>query len=300
MVVLGLLIGASMTMSAPVAAAAAYAPGGFRLEASNGYWIHAIAFDGDPRGEHDGIVLFVARKGSGATYFAREGVQVTETTVSADLGKLGSIDLHFVPGGKPRSEGSGCDSPPVEIESGFYEGRFDFRGEEGYAEAHSTRARGEARLQIGLVCGGGGLSEGSGGHAPGAQLTMQRRLDGGRLRFEATKNSPTRPSRFRASIEERREGLEIERGVEASAGPGAFDFDVPNQSALLKPPKPFTGSARFEGRKGQTGRLKGSLVVDFPGRSGVSLSGVQGSIQRWVQNPSHPFRPAARLLRSRS
>jgi hypothetical protein len=301
MVVLGLLIGALMTMSVPLAAAAAYAPGGFRLEASNGYWIHAIAFDGDPRGEHDGIVLFVARKGRGATYFARKGVQVTETTVSADLGKLGSIELHFVPGGKPRSEGSACDSPPVEIESGFYEGRFDFRGEEGFAEAHSTRARGEARLQISLVCGGGGgFSEGSGGHSPGAQLTMQRRFHGGRLRFEATKNSPTRPSRFRASIEERREGLEIERGVEASAGPGAFDFDVPHQSAQLKPPKPFTGFARFEGRKGQAGRLEGSLVVDFPGRSGVSLSGVQGSIQRWVQNPSHPFRPAARLLRSRS
>ncbi|HET9592515.1 MAG TPA: hypothetical protein VFP17_06330, partial [Solirubrobacterales bacterium] len=285
---------------APVAAAAAYAPGGFRLEASNGYWVHAIAFDGDPRGQHDGIVLFVGRKGSGAVYFARKGVQVTETTVSAELGKLGSIDLHFVPSGKPRLEGSACDSPPVEIESGFYEGRFDFRGEQGYTEAHSTRARGEARLQISLVCGGGGLSEGIGGHSPGAQLTMQRRLHVGRLRFEATKNSPTRPSRFGASIEERREGLEIERGVEASAGPGAFDFDVPNQSARLKPPKPFTGSARFERKKGQMGRLKGSLVVDFPGRSNVSLSGVRGSLQRWVQNPSHPFRPAARLFRSRS
>ena len=129
---------------------------------------------------------------------------------------------------------------------------------------------------------------------------MQRWWDSGRLDFEATENSPTRPSRFRATIEEKRGGLAIEREVEAVAGPEAFEFDVPSQSAMLKPPSPFVGSALFQRKKGQMGHLKGSLVVDFPGHSNVSLSGVQGSIQRWVQNPSHPFRPAARTLRSRT
>lgn len=298
-VLLGLIIGAMASMAVAVAGAAAYAPGGFRLEASNGYSIHALAFDGDPRSEHDGLLLFVSRKGSGATYFVQKNVQVTETTVSADLGTLGSIDLHFVPSGERGIERSACSSQPIEVETGSYEGRFDFRGEEGYAEAHRTRARGEIRLQASLICSSGG-DEGSGGHSPGARLKMQRHWDSGRLEFEATKNSPTRPSRFRASIEEKRGALGIEREVEIAAGPGAFEFDVPNQSAMLKPPSPFSGSARFHRRKGQMGHLKGNLVVDFPGRSNVSLSGVQGSIERWAQNPSHPFRPAARLLRSRS
>lgn len=75
MVALALLIGAVVSMSVPVAAVTAYAPGGFRLKASNGYSIHVIAFDGDPRGELDSMILFVARKGSGATYFARKGMQ---------------------------------------------------------------------------------------------------------------------------------------------------------------------------------------------------------------------------------
>lgn len=300
MVLLGLLIGASMTMGAPVAAAAAYAPGGFRLEASNGYWIHAIAFDGDPRGRHDGIVLFVGRKGSGATYFVRRGVEVTETTISADLGGLGSIDLHYVPSGEPRVERSACNQQPIEVDAGFYEGRIDFEGEEGYTEAHRTRAPGEIRVLASLICSGRGGDEGIGGHAPGAQLRLHRRWDRGRLELEATKNSPTRPSRFRALIGENRGGLGIEREVEVAAGPSAFDFDVPARTATLQPPAPFKGSARFLRGSKQTGRLRGNLLVDFPGRSNVSLSGTHGSIQRWVENPSHPFRLLARLRRSLS
>jgi hypothetical protein len=299
-ILLGLATGALLSAGVPAAGAAPYVPGGFRLAASNGYTIHALTYDGDPRGQHDGVVLFVGRKGGGATYFARRGVQVTETTVSADLGKLGSIDLHIVPSGEPRIERSTCDPQPIEVDSGFYEGRIDFVGEEGYTEAHRTRARGEVRLQASLICPGQEGDEGFGGHSPGGQLRLQRRWDQGRLEFEATKNSPTRPSRFRALIGETRDGLGIEREVEATAGPRAFEFDVPNQSATLEPPSPFSGSARFQGSKGRVGRLRGNLLVDFPGRSDVPLSGTQGNLQRWVQNPSHPFRPAARLLRSRT
>lgn len=281
-----------MSLSMPEAGAAAYAPGGFRLEASNGYSIHALAFDGDPRGGHDALLLAVTRNGSGATYFVRRGVQVTETTISADLGRLGSIDLDFMPGGRPQVERSACSPHPIEVDSGFYEGRFDFEGEEGYTEAHRTRARGEIRLRASLICGGG-RDEGVGGHAPGARLRLQRRWSSAHLEFEATKNSSTRPSRFRASIKESRQGLTIVREVKAESGSGAFEFKVPSQSALLKPPSPFSGWARFQGGKGRAGRLRGRLLVDFPGRTGVSLRGARGGLQRWVQNPSHPFRPAA-------
>src|SRR4051794_5387217 len=56
--------------AAPAAAETPFPPGGFRLPASNGYSLHALSFDGDPRGEHDELILFFGRKGAGATYFA--------------------------------------------------------------------------------------------------------------------------------------------------------------------------------------------------------------------------------------
>jgi hypothetical protein len=288
-VLLALIVGVVVSINVPVAAADLFVPGGFRLAASNGYSMHAIIFDGDPRGEQDGLILFVSRKGDGATYVVRKGVEVTETTVSADLGKLGSVDLHWVPSNKPAVERSACSKEPIEFESGFYEGQFDFEGEEGYTEAHRTRARGEIRLAASLICGSG-LDEGVGGHAPGAQLKLRRRWDGGHLESEVTKNSPTRPARFSAAIEEASGGLLIEREVRTAASPKAFEFDVPSQSAILRPPSPFSGTAHFERQRGPKGHLKGSLIVNFPGRSHVSLSGTEGTLQRWVENPRHPFR----------
>jgi hypothetical protein len=273
----------------PAGASPLLLPGGFRLPASHGYSIHVLAFDGDPRGEHDGVIILVNRKGSSATYSGFRSVSVTGTTISADLGSLGSIDVHFVPSGKPRSESSVCDPKPIEFESGFYEGQIDFEGEEGYTDAHATRARDEVQLLASLTCGRG-FSEGAGGRAPGARLLARRHWEGGGLEFEATKNSPTRPSRFQVSIEERRGSLLITRGVNAEAGAAAFDFDVPAQTALVKPPAPFDGSARFVRRGKGPGRLRGNLSVDFPGRSGVSLGGSRSSLIRFVRNPSHPFR----------
>src|SRR3954452_16339546 len=241
-----LSVAAALAASAPAPASAAPlpAPGGFRLAASHGYSIRAIAFDGERLGEHDELVLLVARRGASALYFVQAGVRVTETTVSADLGRLGSVDLRFVPSGTPRVERSACDPHPFEFDSGFYEGEIDFAGEEGYAQAHAIRAQGEIRLEASLICVGG-VDEGFGGRSPGARLQVRRLVGGDEVEFEATKNSPRRPSRFNASIEEKRDGLVVDRGVGAVAGPAAFGFNVRTQLASLRPPAPFEGAASF-------------------------------------------------------
>jgi hypothetical protein len=284
---LSLLLGCAF--AAPAAAESLFPPSGFRLPASHGYKLHVLAFDGDPHGAHDEVILLVNRKNASVIYFALKRVEVTETTIAADLGRVGSIDLHFVPTGMSREESSACDPRPIKFDSGFYEGKFEFEGEEGYAEAHATRARGEIRFAASLICGRS-ADEGIGGGSPGARLVTRRHWDSGKLEFEATKNSPSRPSRFQASIEERRAGLVIDRGVSAVAGAGAFDFDVPAQTALLAPLTPFHGTARFHRpAPRRPGRLLGNLSVDFPGRSNVRLGGSRGSLIRWVQNPSHPF-----------
>jgi hypothetical protein len=263
----------------------------FRLEASNGYTLHALSYDGDPRDDEDALLLFLLRKDSAAVYSAEKRVEVTETTVSADFGDLGAVDVRSVPSGPPKEQ-TICGSQPVKFQPGFFEGRVDIEGEEGFTQVHATRARGDTRFLLRLIFCSKDSSEGFGGRSPGARLSTGRQWPKGSLEFEARKNSPTRPSRFSASIIEQRGNLEISRGVESNAGPGAFVFDVPGQIAFLDPPAPFEGTARFRGRAGKgPGRLRGNLSVDFPGHSNVSLGGSRGGLKRYVQNPSHPFRP---------
>jgi len=278
--------------AAPAAAEAPLAPGGFRLPASNGYSVHALSFDGDPHGEHDELILFVGRKSAGAIYFALHRVQVTETTIAADLGRLGSIDLQFVPSGRNRKAHPRCEpKQSVEYDSGYYEGRIDLYGEEGFTAVHATRAAGELQLGLNLICPGGSVNEGFGGHAPGARLRLRRRWAGARVELQARKNSPSRPTRFEASIQERREGLVIFRNVAVTGAPAAFDYDVPAQIARLAPPSPFSGTARFQRSGKGAGRLQGALSVDFPGRSNVSFADARGSLIRYVDNPGQVFRP---------
>lgn len=282
--------------SAPAAEEAPFPPGGFRLPTSNGYSLHALSFDGDPHGKPDELILFVGRKGGGATYFVLHHVTITETTIAADLGRLGSIDLHFVPSGETKKEHPRCQpKQSVEFDSGFYEGRVDFEGEEGFTAAHATRAAGELQLGLNLFCPGGPKVDGIGGNAPGAQLHGYRRWPGGKVELQASTNSPTRPVHFKASIEERGGDLLVIREVAVTGAPSAFRFDVPAQTARLAPPAPFRGVGHFKRREEALGRLRGGLTVDFPGNSHVSLAGIQGGMVRYVANPGQVFRPLSRL-----
>jgi len=285
---------AAVLAPSTAAGAAPITPNGFRLEASNGYRLSALSYDGDPKGDSDALLLFLGGKDSSVLYAARKGVEVTETTVSADLGSIGAVDVHFVPSGPPKEEVI-CGSDPIGFQPGFYEGRVDIEGEEGFTEVHATRAPGDLRFALRLVFCSGDFSEGVYGGSPGARLSVSRAWSKSSLHFVARKNSPTRPARFSASIDERDGDLAISRGVESTAGPGAFEFDVPEQRAVLDPPPPFEGTARFRGSAGRgPGRLRGSLSVDFPGHSNVSLVGSRGGLGRYVQNPGQVFRPYPR------
>jgi hypothetical protein len=277
--------------ASPASASSLFPPGGFRLPASNGYSLHAVAFDGDPDERPDALILATERKHAYVNYIVLRKVTVTETEIKADLGGLGSVDLHFVPSGRARVERPTCDPEPIEFDSGFYEGRIEFEGEEGFTKVDATRAKGEILGAASLICVRSGV-EGFGGDAPGALLSLRRRWSGGSMEFQVKTNSPTRPTRFSATIEEHRDGMGIFRSVSTVAAPAAFDFDVPAQTALLNPPSPFQSTATFHRTSRRTpGRLGGSLSVDFPGRSNVSLAGSRGSLVRYADHPKHAFRP---------
>lgn len=262
-------------------------PGGFRLKASNGYSLSVVSFH-KPNTERGEVLVLAQAPGSAVLYFTR--ATATDTSIEADLGAVGRIDVDFVPSGRARMERSACGGRPLAVDSGRYVGTIDFQGEQGYSEAHATSARGDAKFTLNLVCTRVG-SEGIGGHSPGALLRVHHR-GSARFGFEARKNSPSRVARFDASIDERRGPLAITRAVGVEAGPATFDYDVPGGSATVAPPAPFDGTAFYRRAPGGRVTWRGSLSVDFPGRAGVRLTGAgtRASLERAVQNPSHPFR----------
>ena len=233
-------------------------------------------------------LVFAHRHAASVSYFAP--AEVTETSIDADLGSLGRIDVTFSPSGKSKRERSACDKRPVSVDSGRYEGTIDFEGEEGFAQAHADSARGDLSFLLSLVCSTNGI-EGVGGRSPGARLTARHR--GARhFGFEAFKNSPSRKATFSAFVEERRGSMTIERSLKVRAGHATFDYDVPAGTATVAPPAPFHGKAAFRRRSKGPPSWHGDLSVDFPGRAGVHLAGAgtRASIVRAVLNPSHPFR----------
>lgn len=262
------------------------APPGFRLSAANGYVISVFAGQNPKTG---GFVLLSVRSPHAQVFYGAPA-SVTETSIEANLGPVGRIDVDFVPSGQARTERSSCADETLSVDSGSYVGEIDFDGEEGYSEAHATSAPGDTSLLSRLICIESG-SEGSGGHSPGARLTV-RHQGTPRLEFGAMKNSPTRPARFSASVRERHGPLQISRAVEVSAAPRAFDFDVPQGFAHVRPPAPFSGEATYVHGPGKHTSWHGDLKVDFPGRSNVSLTGagIRAGMHRAVLNPGHPFR----------
>jgi hypothetical protein len=289
-IVLGALI-AALVLPAAAGAATLQAPGGFRVEASDGFLMQVLAVPA-----HDGsaasVLIRIARRGESVLYGAPAIVE--EDAIEADLGALGRIDVRYVPDGRTVRQGSPCVRRKAAFDGGFYEGTIKLRGEEGYASVDATRAPGDLGLILSLLCVQTG-SEGFGGHSPGARLTAQRTFAGGSTVLDARINSPTRPSRFEASISETHGRLHVFRSVRAVGPPAAFSYDVPRGKAVIAPPLPFAGVGRFQRRAHGPGRFLGNLAVDFPGHSDVHLGGpsAHATLIRYVDNPSHPFRPEA-------
>jgi len=245
--------------------------GAFHLKASNGYSI--LAFLSERRSDGQGFVnLFVVGGEGGAIYSTR--AKVTAEEVRADLGRLGEIDLDFVPSGMRKAERSACDPQPVKFDAGHYQGTIEFRGEEGYTRASATRVPLVIGPLLSIACGGGGGGgETLGSNLPGARLRVFARGQARRLSLQVNANRPGARMSFEATTQERRDGVDIFRAVEGVAPGSAFDYDPLLSTATLDPPAPFSGSARFHRKAPAANRWTGNLAIDFPGRSNVPLAG---------------------------
>lgn len=275
-----LLVLAAAILAAPVASAkpvnidATEFPGygaTFRLAGSNDYSIEINAYS-MPREEEERIFISAARKGSQTIYSAP--VRMTATTISADLGSLGKVDLHLSPSGRKRTIPIKCGKGDTfTYEPGVYEGVLEFKGEEGYTKVSETQV--PLRPQLTSFCGSGsGYGEERSADLPGARLHGVSFAHGRILTFQVNKNGPRARVIFTASLSERRGGIKIYREVQGVAPSNAFRYADDLHTATLSPPAPFSGSASASRSPNAVLPLwQGSLTLDFPGRAHTALAG---------------------------
>lgn len=283
---LGLLYGARLVAIAALSAALAsalFAPSPaaaldsdlkgfavFKLEASHGYSILGFASSEriDGRG---GIGLIVYRRGSAVSYSAP--ATVTPTRLEADLGALGEIAVDIAPGDRKKKLRSRCGGGVRTVQPGLYRGRFEFHGEEGYADAVATRVTEDAQLLLDLTCARAVGGESFGAGLPGAMLHSFARRGDRRVSLQLNKNRPGKTTVFSATLAERRGEIRIERSVSGRQPAWAFEYDPLLQTATVEPLAPFSGIARFHRAALPANRWTGNLSLDFPGESNVPLTG---------------------------
>jgi hypothetical protein len=243
----------------------------FRLQGTNGYQIQFGGFSERLDGRGEIYVGVVRNRQAGAAYYSAPGI-VSESSVKADLGPFGRVDLALNPSGRRRKIHIACSRQNYTFEPATYEGIVEFKGEGGFTAAHATQA---PLMPLSSFCiAGGGYGESRGGGEPGARLGGISFEHGRKLTFQVNKNHPRGRVKYSAEIRERRQGISIFRTVEGFAGAGAFQFADDLRAASLDPPLPFSGSASLaRGPNSVLPAWRGDLALDFPGRSGVPLAG---------------------------
>jgi hypothetical protein len=221
-----------------------------------------------------------AGSGNGAsTVYTAPASAAGPEVVDAGLGPLGRIAVRFRPSGRRvvSTVLRACGRPVRVVRRlGVFVGTIRFEGEDGYTTVAATRARGSVGTPLPTDCRSSGSTSGV---AVASSSTLMGSVSGGAV---LSALDPGTGSSFRAApasggvsfsarVEERTaDGVTVVRHAQAGAPASAFEFNRPLTRATVKPPAPFSGSARFAA--GAEVRWKGSLRVTFPGLS-VPLTG---------------------------
>jgi hypothetical protein len=244
----------------------------FKLKGSNGYRVMVWAFS-QKRYRHGEVFIVVSRKDRAVLYSAP--AKVTDTRVDAALGPLGEIDVTFQPSGERGIDHPVCDrSQRTTYDKGSYVGMIDFRGEEGYTRVRATSVPYSLHPFIDFICGGAGSGEAVGRGLPGARLRARAKTGQGEvLELQANQNRPGARVKVSVSTKERRDRIHIFREASFVYPATSLGFAPDLGVATLAPPSPFSGAALYRRVAKPANRWTGNLVVDLPGRSGVSLTG---------------------------
>ena len=206
--------------------------------------------------------LFLYRHGEVAYYFVP--ARIGAGTVQARFGRLGSIDLRFTPG-RARGRRTAVAAAKAKAGSGDLQGRASSSAA-STATPTSTAVgiTATSRRILPRDCVGSGHSDGGLGPrrraGPRTVAETGVLLEGvagsrrsNRFFYFFTENRPAGVRvLFNAFLDEQREGMLIQRGVQRYAGSAAFDWNLGAGTASAEPPAPFTGRAFF--RRGADGR----------------------------------------------
>jgi len=246
----------------------------FSLRASHGYrmYVFADADRDDGRGE---VLLYLVKGRTTAATYRTEGT-VTDTSIEADFGALGRVELelrHSGKQGKTRAHAP-CNGEVEEFEKATFRGTLEFRGEAGFTRARATRIPVSLQAWIDLVCSNHfeveteDLEPGVTGASLQARLRL---LNRGGVGLELTKSRPDGRTLVTASMAEKRHGIFITRAVQRLVGADAFSYDSTLSTASVDLPAPFSGTATFSRDAGPGEHWLGNLRVDLPGRANVPL-----------------------------
>lgn len=207
------------------------------------------------RSDHRGI--------SQVTYSTR--AKVTQEGLEVRFGKLGLIDVAFVPTTilSSTEPSEGCTGEPRTLREGIFAGTIEFTGEREYVRIEGPQAEGSMSVISQWECPEAeDLAPFAGrpralalrrakNEAESVSLyAAQRRCS---CLFGASVHRRNRGGRslFYGATAEHREGMEIERVTVVRAGAGAFVFDHAAGTATLRPPLPLRGHAIFKERPGR-------------------------------------------------
>lgn len=242
-------------------------PGSFQLAASNGYNFIVAAIPAR-KGKPGLVSLVVAGKHQGVTYNAP--ATVTETSIQADLGALGEISVTFQRSGVAAT--ARCGREMISFDSGSYEGKIEFHGEEGYTAVVATSVPGSIDYWLSTVCGEG-FTTGSYGNsrARGADLYIRNPALGPEMSVHKSRRNAA--ARISVGVSEFTNGIAIQRFTGLRVPAEDFTFDRRLRTATVRPPAPFSGTASFDRGKKAGQRWSGDLAIDMPGRADVPLTG---------------------------
>jgi hypothetical protein len=246
---------------------------------------HGIAFLSASSFASHPVLTFV-------TYSIPKHPHTEPDALALKVGDEGSFEGTFVAKSvKHEAVSSPCHGEPSTVETGFFVGRFDFRGGGHFTAVHRTRAAGNVIRSAPQVCRGLPKSK------PGDDTSVfdeseeeahELRLIAGRpngdpefqaSRYEeAAAGERVPPSTtFIGGVNRTSHGVEISSNV-VILGSKASAFQVPDltrpsSEATVAPPAPFSGSATFMLGNPAASRWTGDLAVELPVFGKVALTG---------------------------
>jgi hypothetical protein len=248
------------------------APAEFRVKGSNGYAI---------RVEGSGNAVTLSASGPDGTAVYTAPGRVGTTGIVANFGSRGKVNVEFKPSRRKKVEPAPkqCRGKPHVTRWGRFVGSIRFNGELGYTRFESSSVRGRTNVSPTWRCKRFPDDADKKPTLPGetSEDSVVLELVNRRTGLEAAAFTFRPPGDegltfFVAGINEQGKRMQIARYALVIAREPAFSFDDALTTAAIAPPRPFSGSATYQGGAGVP-TWTGDLAVTLPGTASVSLVG---------------------------